>query len=349
MTSQRAACDELTHSPLDSARGERSLLVLLLLTASSCLTAWDVGGPWACGEGDVCPDGYTCDDLVCCKPGGTPACPTLPLPGGRCADGEPKVYFQDLDGDGDGNEKVSRVFCHPPHKVPGRPVWVLSGGDCDDTRADIFAARPSCVTARTTTAIAHRRGAAQPAELLPRRGGSVAVEVLQVGQPLVDAAIAVAASLPLHSSVAPAKMSAGVVAVAAAEHPDGPARHLVGRVADAQYLLVAVSVAVDVLEVDLRLHRRRSTSGSGRGARGPGLAADQVVAGVAVGADVAFTTPGAAHVQAVRHEDAVSNSKTRRDRSPRAECEGRMGQLVTGRSLRGHVLGPVRGARLRSG
>ena len=119
------------------------MALLVLLGCSSCLRAWDEGGPWACGVGSVCPDGYTCDDEVCCKPGGTPACPTLPLPGGRCAVGEPKVYFQDLDGDGDGNEKVSRVFCRAPHVPPGKkPIWVLSGRDCDDTRSDIFFGAP---------------------------------------------------------------------------------------------------------------------------------------------------------------------------------------------------------------
>ncbi|MDP1825682.1 MAG: putative metal-binding motif-containing protein [Archangium sp.] len=122
--------------------GVNGLAMLVLLSSAGCLKGWDEGGPWACGEGSVCPEGYTCDDEVCCKPGGTPACPTLPLPGGRCAEGEPKVYFQDLDGDGDGNEKVSRVFCKAPHRFPGKPVYVLSGRDCDDTRGDIFFGAP---------------------------------------------------------------------------------------------------------------------------------------------------------------------------------------------------------------
>ena len=124
-----------------TTQGEVFLLCLALLSAG-CLRAWDEGGPWACSENQVCPEGYTCDDEVCCKPGGTPACPTLPLPGGRCAVGEPKVYFQDLDGDGDGNEKLSRVFCRAPHVIPGKPAWVLTGRDCDDTRPDIFFGAP---------------------------------------------------------------------------------------------------------------------------------------------------------------------------------------------------------------
>lgn len=125
-----------------NGRFPRAVAVVMTLSATSCLRGWDEGGPWACSEGSVCPEGYTCDDEVCCKPGGTPACPTLPLPGGRCAEGEPKVYFQDLDGDGDGNEKISRVFCRAPRVVPGKPVYVASGRDCDDTRNDIFFGAP---------------------------------------------------------------------------------------------------------------------------------------------------------------------------------------------------------------
>ncbi len=128
-------------------RGERGTVaalsfLVLVLSLTGCLRAWDEGGPWACSENQTCPDGYTCDDEVCCKPGSTPACPTLPLPGGGCAEGDPKVYFQDLDGDGDGNEKLSRVFCRAPHKLPGKPAWVLTGRDCDDTRPDIFFGAP---------------------------------------------------------------------------------------------------------------------------------------------------------------------------------------------------------------
>lgn len=120
-------------------------LLLLSLACSSCLKPWDVGGPWACGENDVCPTGYTCDDQVCCVPGGTPGCPTLPAPNGSCAGGSPRVYFQDADGDGDGNEKLSRVFCAPPRKLPGKPAWVPTGSDCDDTSTAIFrGAREVC-------------------------------------------------------------------------------------------------------------------------------------------------------------------------------------------------------------
>ena len=122
--------------------GQRLFAIMLVTLSSGCLRAWDADGRWACNKEQVCPAGYTCDDQICCIPGGTPSCPTLPLPGGGCVDGEPRVYFQDLDHDGDGNEKLSRVFCHPPHEFEGRPTWVLTGRDCDDTRPDIFFGAP---------------------------------------------------------------------------------------------------------------------------------------------------------------------------------------------------------------
>ena len=81
---------------------------------SGCLRTWDLGGPWKCGDDQVCPGDFTCDDGVCCKLGGAPACPTLPLPGGGCPDGESTVLYRDEDGDGDGNPRVSRPFCHAP-------------------------------------------------------------------------------------------------------------------------------------------------------------------------------------------------------------------------------------------
>jgi hypothetical protein len=143
-----------SKTTIDSLETERRsprlrcvILAFLLLSTSSCLRAWDEGGPWLCGKDPsgndtVCPEGYTCDDQICCKLGGTPACPTLPLPNGRCPEGEPKVYFQDLDGDGDGNEKLSKVFCRAPRVVEGQTKYVLSGRDCDDTRPDIFFGAP---------------------------------------------------------------------------------------------------------------------------------------------------------------------------------------------------------------
>lgn len=113
----------------------RALFVLgLAALGSGCVfTAWDVGGPWACVDGGVCPEGYSCDDAVCCKPGGTPACPTLPSPEGTCPEGsKPAYYLRDVDGDGAGNAADRRVFC----RAPVREAWVVDSADrkpdCND-------------------------------------------------------------------------------------------------------------------------------------------------------------------------------------------------------------------------
>jgi hypothetical protein len=104
-----------------------------LISTSACLKEWTVGGPWHCSEGDACPSGFTCDDGLCCVPGGSPACPTLPFKGG-CADGGVGEFlYPDSDGDGEGNPKLPRAFCSPP-VTPG---WVTSKTDCDDLRADV--------------------------------------------------------------------------------------------------------------------------------------------------------------------------------------------------------------------
>ena len=107
----------------------RALSVSLLLLCG-CFKAWDVGGPWACADGG-CPAGLTCDDAVCCVPGGSPECPTLPNPDdGTCPlHSEPAFYFRDQDGDGAGNPMDRRGFC----RAPVREAWVLRGDDCDDT------------------------------------------------------------------------------------------------------------------------------------------------------------------------------------------------------------------------
>jgi hypothetical protein len=117
------------------------LALFLGATGGACLSAWPLGGPWACSGGQTCPDGFTCDDGVCCKPGGRPTCPTLPAPNGACETGEAKVWFEDRDGDGEGNARVSRVLCRAPLKGG----WVLSGADCDDADVSInSAAREAC-------------------------------------------------------------------------------------------------------------------------------------------------------------------------------------------------------------
>ncbi|MEW6434691.1 MAG: putative metal-binding motif-containing protein [Myxococcota bacterium] len=111
------------------------LLALGLAGAAggACLSAWPLGGPWACSADQTCPAGYTCDDGVCCKPGGSPACPTLPAPNGSCETGEAKVFFEDRDGDDAGNPRVSIVRC----RAPLTGGWVLDGTDCDDADPSI--------------------------------------------------------------------------------------------------------------------------------------------------------------------------------------------------------------------
>jgi len=104
------------------------LLLLAVVTSTGCLKPWDVLGPYQCGKDDSCPGTYVCDDGVCCQPGGKPACPTLPNPGGSCEGTEPKLYFRDQDHDGEGNDKISRVFCN----APVRKDWVPNSTDCDD-------------------------------------------------------------------------------------------------------------------------------------------------------------------------------------------------------------------------
>jgi hypothetical protein len=103
------------------------------LVTAGCLSAWNVSGPWACGDGDHCADGYVCDDGLCCVPGGSPTCPTLPDRGG-CASGvAPKTYYRDRDGDGAGDPATGRPFCSAPVKEP----WVTGGDDCNDGDATI--------------------------------------------------------------------------------------------------------------------------------------------------------------------------------------------------------------------
>lgn len=105
----------------------RALLLLTCVVVSGCFTGWKSEGPWACVD-SACPDGFTCDDGVCCKPGSSPACPTLPV-SGACPDGgAPTTYFNDADGDGVGWSDSGRPFCREP-QLGG---WVDLGGDCND-------------------------------------------------------------------------------------------------------------------------------------------------------------------------------------------------------------------------
>ena len=126
MSTNRVSCPS---TPLGVNGGPRLLVILLGVLSTGCLTAWNVGGPWACSDGGVCADGFTCDDGVCCKPDGTPKCPTLPFEGTCPFGSTPATYFRDNDGDGAGAVATGRVFCRAPVKEP----WVKDSTDCDDT------------------------------------------------------------------------------------------------------------------------------------------------------------------------------------------------------------------------
>lgn len=122
----------------------RRALLLLLAGLAGCLKPWDLGGPYACASDGTCADGLTCDNGVCCKPGGLPACPTLPVDG-ACPSGAPQRFYRDEDGDGFGTGAV-RLFCALPQREP----WareVLDGGrvvlDCQDSADGGAAISPS--------------------------------------------------------------------------------------------------------------------------------------------------------------------------------------------------------------
>ncbi len=115
-----------------SLRTRALVAFLTAATAISCYQAWPFIGPYQCNMGS-CPTGLVCDDGLCCKPFGEPACRTLVLDGGVCAGGAvPKMYFEDLDGDGYGNAKAGRLLCSKPVVEP----FVDNALDCDDTSAE---------------------------------------------------------------------------------------------------------------------------------------------------------------------------------------------------------------------
>src|SRR5207249_3938222 len=91
------------------------LAAVVLLSLTSCYDAGSLTGPYRCGENGACTEGLVCDDGVCCSPLGFPRCRSLVLDGGTCASGSaPQLYFQDLDGDGFGDDSATRLYCAPP-------------------------------------------------------------------------------------------------------------------------------------------------------------------------------------------------------------------------------------------
>src|SRR5439155_9132359 len=98
------------------------------LVLGGCFDAGKLIGPYRCGDNQSCAQGLVCDDGVCCAPLGVPSCRSYVLDGG-CADGsQPKTYYQDLDGDGWGNDSNTRLYCAQPVFDP----YVSQGGDCND-------------------------------------------------------------------------------------------------------------------------------------------------------------------------------------------------------------------------
>ncbi|MFO0596482.1 MAG: putative metal-binding motif-containing protein [Myxococcaceae bacterium] len=112
-----------------------AVVVGVLVLASGCLTAWDVGGPWACPDSGQCPNDLVCDDGVCCQPGaeGKPPCPTLPSENGCPPGSMPELFYRDRDGDGAGDPNDKRSFCRRPIKEK----WVAVAGDCNDNDVGI--------------------------------------------------------------------------------------------------------------------------------------------------------------------------------------------------------------------
>ena len=115
-----------------SRRAHALIFLAATATAAGCYQAWPFVGPYQCNTG-TCPVGLVCDDGLCCKPFGAPACSTLVLDGGSCAGGGvPKMYYEDLDGDGYGNPKAGRLLCSKPVVDP----FVDNTLDCDDSSAE---------------------------------------------------------------------------------------------------------------------------------------------------------------------------------------------------------------------
>ncbi|MBX5480608.1 MAG: putative metal-binding motif-containing protein [Myxococcaceae bacterium] len=108
----------------------------LLLALTACYQAPPADGPYRCLADGDCGEGMVCDDGLCCVIGGTPACTTLVLDGGVCANGAAaKRYYLDKDGDGFGGANSERLACAQPRTVPDdapNAQWIELGGDCLD-------------------------------------------------------------------------------------------------------------------------------------------------------------------------------------------------------------------------
>ncbi len=100
------------------------------LFAVACFQAPNFFGPFGCTGDEACGGaGFVCSDGICCRPRGDPLCLTYVFPDGGCADGgTAQTYYEDLDGDGFGNENNPKAYCGVPRYDKVSTVR----GDCND-------------------------------------------------------------------------------------------------------------------------------------------------------------------------------------------------------------------------
>jgi hypothetical protein len=103
----------------------RFFAIVVLIASTGCLKGWVAAQPYACDSSGQCQGALVCDDGVCCAPGSTPSCPTLPFEG-ACAQGSAATYYPDNDNDGFGSGR-GEVRCGMPSRG-----WSRDPSDCDD-------------------------------------------------------------------------------------------------------------------------------------------------------------------------------------------------------------------------
>ncbi len=116
----------------------RLAVVVVMVSVSACLKAWQPEGTYACAPDGTCPAGFFCDTpfdagAICCNHD-TVRCLTLRAADQTCAEGQTSaVYFRDRDGDGFGNPNEQDLRC-------GRPAGFAERGakeDCDDSKPEV--------------------------------------------------------------------------------------------------------------------------------------------------------------------------------------------------------------------
>lgn len=106
------------------------LILLGLALLFGCYRGSEIAeGPFTCSTGRECASDMVCDDGLCCRPGATPACPTLASPDGSCANGSaPQTYYLDEDRDGHGDPDRPVQLC----ATPATSFVSSLGDDCED-------------------------------------------------------------------------------------------------------------------------------------------------------------------------------------------------------------------------